>query len=123
MKNNSKKRHSELFLSLNNVEEEVVGEGVYRKILGYDDSILMAHARFEKGSIGYIHAHPHAQVTYVESGVFDFTVGSETRRLETGDSAYMPPGIEHGAVCIEAGVLLDVFSPAREDFLTEKQTT
>jgi quercetin dioxygenase-like cupin family protein len=53
----------------------------------------------------------------VESGVFDFTVGEETRTLKTGDCAYVPPNMEHGAVCKESGVLLDIFSPTREDFL------
>lgn len=122
MSKTSKIRQSQLFVSGEKVETETVGEGVFRKILGYDNSILMAHVRFEEGSIGYTHAHPHAQVAYVESGAFDFTVGEETRRLEAGDCAYMPPGIEHGAVCVEAGVLIDVFSPAREDFLTEDET-
>lgn len=122
MSDTTKTRKSDLFLSGKNVKEEAVGEGIFRKILGYDDSIMMAHVRFEKGSIGYNHTHSHAQVTYVESGAFDFTIGPDTRRLVAGDCAYMPPGIDHGAVCVEAGVLVDVFSPAREDFLTENET-
>lgn len=115
------KLKSDLFLLDKDVEEEVAGEGVTRKILGYDDTIMMVKAIFEEGSIGYVHAHPHAQVTYVESGAFDFTIGSETRRVVAGDSTYIPPGIDHGAVCLEAGVLLDVFSPVREDFLKESE--
>jgi quercetin dioxygenase-like cupin family protein len=107
------------FLLGKKVEKESVGDGITRQILGFDDSIMMARAAFDKGSVGYVHSHHHSQVTYVESGVFDFTIGSETRRLETGDGTYIPPGVEHGAVCLEAGVLLDVFSPIRDDFLTE----
>jgi quercetin dioxygenase-like cupin family protein len=95
-----------------------VDPGVKRQLLGYDDSILMARAIFEADAIGYKHKHPHSQVAYVESGVFDFSVGDETRRLQPGDCAYIPPNVEHGARCIEAGVLLDIFSPAREDFLS-----
>ena len=45
--------------------------------------------------------------------------GSETRRLRAGDCARIPPDVDHGAVCVEAGVLLDVFSPVRKDFLAE----
>jgi quercetin dioxygenase-like cupin family protein len=100
-----------------------VAPGVSRQLLGYDASLLMARAEFEQGAVGYRHAHPHAQVTYVESGVFDFTIGDETGRLEAGDCAYIPSGIEHGAVCVQAGALLDVFAPAREDFLAEHQKT
>ncbi|MFC1702206.1 cupin domain-containing protein, partial [Pseudomonadota bacterium] len=96
-----------------------VGEGIVRQNLGFDDSLLLARVSFENGSIGYTHAHPHSQVAYVESGVFDFSIGSETRRMEAGDCVYIPPNAQHGAVCVEAGVLLDIFSPCREDLLPE----
>ena len=113
------KNQSDLFLFGNKAEAISVAEGITRQILGYDDSILMARVCFEENSVGYSHSHPHSQVAYIESGVFDFTVGSETRRMGVGDCTYIPPDVEHGAVCIEAGVLLDVFSPIREDFLPE----
>jgi len=113
------KYQSKRFLFGNEEKKEVVDEGVIRQNLGYDDSLFMARVTFEKGSEGYVHAHPHSQVTYVESGAFDFRIGSETRRLEAGDCAYIPPNTDHGAVCMEAGALLDVFSPIRDDFLPE----
>lgn len=113
------KYQSERFVSGKDTEKENVGDGVTREIMGYDDSILLARVSFDQGAEGYVHVHPHAQVTYVESGLFDFKVGTETRRVAAGDCVYMPPDIEHGALCIEAGVLIDVFSPIREDFLTE----
>ena len=82
-------------------------------------NLMLARAIFEQGSIGYTHSHPHAQLAYVESGVFEFTITDETTTLKKGDCAYVPPGAEHGAVCLESGVLLDIFSPLREDFLAE----
>ena len=111
---------SSLFLRGSEEEVLTVDPGVNRQLLGYDDTILMARVSFEDNAIGYVHAHPHSQVTYVESGVFDFTIGEETQRLNAGDGTYIPPGESHGAVCIEKGVLLDVFSPIRDDFLPEK---
>ena len=111
------KFESERFTLADQVEKEDVGGGVIRQIMGFNDSLMLARASFEEGSIGYIHAHPHSQLAYVESGVFEFTIGEESRTLKAGDCAYMPPDVEHGAVCIEAGVLLDFFSPLREDFL------
>jgi quercetin dioxygenase-like cupin family protein len=113
------KYSSKLFMKGSEEELVTVGEGVTRQNLGYDDSLFLARVTFEEGSIGYIHAHPHSQVAYVESGAFDFTVGTETRRMEAGDCVYIPPDVDHGAVCVEAGVLLDIFSPIREDFLPE----
>lgn len=111
------KYSSKLFMKGSEEERVDVGEGIVRQNLGFDDSLLLARVTFENGSIGYTHAHPHSQVAYVESGVFDFSVGSETRRMEAGDCVYIPPHAQHGAVCIEAGVLLDFFSPCREDFI------
>ena len=51
------------------------------------------------------------------SGKFEFTVGTEIYIVGPGDSLYKEPNIEHGATCLEAGTLLDVFTPHREDFL------
>jgi quercetin dioxygenase-like cupin family protein len=113
------KFESERFILSNQAEKEDVGGGVIRQIMGFNDSLMLARARFEEGSVGYTHSHPHSQLAYVESGVFEFTIGEETRTLKTGDCAYIPPHEDHGAVCIEAGVLLDIFSPLREDFLEE----
>jgi quercetin dioxygenase-like cupin family protein len=114
-------RQSANFLFANEIELERVAPGISRQIMGYDDSILLARASFETGSVGYVHAHPHSQVTYVESGMFDFTINDETRRLATGDCVYIQPDALHGTVCIEAGSLLDIFSPVREDFLEHRK--
>ena len=118
MKNTS----SERFLSASELPTEVAAPGMTRQLLGYDPSLMVARVTFELGAVGETHDHPHAQVTYVESGRFDVTIGDETRTLGGGDSFYVPPNVSHGAVCTEAGVLLDVFSPAREDFLAPEDT-
>ncbi|MDN6549994.1 MAG: cupin domain-containing protein, partial [Enterobacterales bacterium] len=31
---------------------------------------------------------------------------------------YKKPNVMHGCVCIEAGTLIDVFTPQREDFIS-----
>lgn len=105
------------FLSGVDTPTEVVDEGITRQILGFNNQIMMVKVWFEAGAQGYIHSHFHSQVTYVESGEFDVTVGKETRTLVAGDCFFMEPNAEHGAICKRAGVLIDVFSPLREDFL------
>jgi quercetin dioxygenase-like cupin family protein len=96
---------------------EAAGDGVKRKILGYDSGLMMVHVRFAKGAIGYVHKHPHRQVTFVEQGSFEVQIGQVKTILRKGDSFIVPPDVEHGVVAIENGDLLDVFTPAREDFL------
>ncbi len=98
---------------------EEVAEGLTRQIMGYDGKIMLVKAKFEKGAVGNLHKHYHSQVTYVESGEFEMTIGKEVRIIKAGDSYYIPPHIMHGCVCTSPGVLIDVFSPAREDFLPE----
>lgn len=96
---------------------EQVGEGLKRQIMGYDTEIMLVKVHFEVGAVGILHKHYHSQVTYVESGEFEMTIGDETRTLKAGDSFYILPHVMHGCVCTKEGVLLDVFGPVREDFL------
>ena len=72
---------------------------------------------FQVGAVGELHNHHHSQVTYVESGEFEMTIGDDVRIIKGGDSYYIPTMVMHGCKCIKAGTLIDVFSPAREDFL------
>ena len=96
---------------------ERVGEGVKRKIMTYDASLMMVKVAFETGGIGAAHSHFHTQMSYVESGVFAITIANETQTMRMGDAYYIPPNVWHGAVCEEAGVLVDVFTPMREDLV------
>lgn len=110
-------RRSEAFMFGDRTPRESVGEGLTRQLCGYDDSILMARVEFEVGAVGEIHAHAHSQASYVESGEFDVYIDGVETRLGPGDSFYIEPNLDHGAVCRKAGVLIDVFSPVRDDFL------
>lgn len=98
-------------------EWEELGGGVSRQIFGYDTQIMMVKVKFEKGAVGSPHQHFHAQTTYCASGKFEFTVDGELNTVEHGDGVYIAPNLLHGALCLEEGVLIDVFSPVREDFL------
>jgi quercetin dioxygenase-like cupin family protein len=100
---------------------ETAGEGIKRQFCGHDDHIMVVKVEFEVGAVGYVHSHPHSQVSYVESGEFDVIIDGVEKRLGPGDSFYVHPDLDHGAVCRKAGVLLDVFSPVREDFLNEDE--
>ncbi len=112
-------RHSAAFMFGDRTPREAVGDGLTRQLFGYDDSILMARVEFATGAVGDVHTHDHSQVSYVESGEFDVVIDGVETRLGPGDSFYVRPNLAHGAVCRKAGVLIDVFSPVREDFLAE----
>ncbi|GGZ23573.1 cupin [Echinicola pacifica] len=111
------KRFSEKFILTKKVEWEELGGGVSRKFLGYDNQIMMVQVKFEAGAEGTPHAHFHTQATYVAQGKFEFIIDGVKQIVEGGDGVYIEPNLLHGAKCIEAGILIDVFSPVREDFL------
>lgn len=108
---------SDLFQIESETTWEDLGNGVKRKIYGYDDQIMLVKAKFEAEAVGVLHEHYHVQVTYVESGVFEMTIGDQKRIIRKGDGYYVPPHEIHGCVCIEPGILIDVFAPHREDFI------
>jgi quercetin dioxygenase-like cupin family protein len=126
-KNNNKKiKHMSLHDNITPTKEywidtetpwEKVATGLSRQIMGYDGKIMLVKAKFETGAVGILHKHYHSQVTYVESGEFEMTIGDDVRMIKGGDSFYIPPHVMHGCVCRKPGILIDVFSPAREDFL------
>lgn len=112
------KTRSKTFVKENETKWETIGDGITRQILGYDGHIMMVKIKAEKsGPVGVEHAHYHPQVTYVSSGKFEFTIGNEKKVVTAGDGMYMEPDVRHSCICIEPGIIVDCFSPMREDFL------
>ena len=99
------------------IAPQLVAEGVSRKILTYCDALMCVENFFEAGAKGRLHSHPHTQITYVSEGKFKFTIGGETRVVKKGDAMLKQDGIVHGCECLEKGVLVDFFTPMREDFV------
>lgn len=105
------------FVEAANLTWEDLGGGLKRQILTFDDNLMMVKVAFEAGGVGALHTHPHTQMSYVESGRFTIRIDGVDRELAAGDAYYIPPHEPHGAVCLEAGVLIDVFTPMRADFV------
>jgi len=101
----------------NDVPVEQVAEGLSRQIMGYDTDLMLVRVFFKKGAVGTEHVHPHQQVSYVEKGVFEVNIDGKKEILKTGDAFVVPSDALHGAVCLEDGILIDTFSPMREDFV------
>jgi len=91
--------------------------GVTRQVLSEAPNIMVVSFRFEAEAEGKLHDHPHIQATYVESGRFRFTLAGDAFEGGPGDSFVIPSGARHGCICLEAGRLIDTFTPRRDDFL------
>ncbi|MCI8886969.1 MAG: cupin domain-containing protein [Hungatella sp.] len=94
-----------------------VAEGVIRRVLAYSKDLMCVENTFVEGAVGDLHHHPHTQITYIVSGVFEFEIDGEKRIVKAGDTMLKLDGVVHGCVCLKAGVLLDIFNPMREDFV------
>ncbi len=110
---------SPLFQLLEDIPWINVAPGIQRQVYGYGDKVMLVKVKFEEGAVGAIHQHEHIQVSYVQSGEFEITIGDEKKILYAGDGFYVPSGALHGSVCLKPGILIDVFSPHREDFLVD----
>lgn len=94
-----------------------LGGGTGRRVLAWSDQLMAVEVSFEAGAVGADHTHPHTQCSYVLSGRFRYSVEGESVELAPGDSIVVPSGLTHGTTCLEKGVLLDIFTPCRQDFL------
>ena len=112
---------SDAFVLASTVRWEATNDaGVRRQILGYGPDLMMVRVQFEPGAVGALHHHPHRQVSYVESGEFEVTIDDERAVLGPGDCFFVTADRVHGVVARGAGTLIDVFTPARDDFLVPR---
>jgi unsaturated pyranuronate lyase len=96
---------------------EHIAEGIERQMI-WGDRVMVCRLRFAPHTVTAIHSHPHEQITLVERGRVDFFVEGQRRTASAGDVLVFPSNIQHGATMLdEEVVLVDIFSPLREDFL------
>src|SRR5215831_9176134 len=96
---------------------EHVAAGVVRQLLT-GDRIMVCRLTFVPGVVTAVHSHPHEQIVLVERGRVRFTVDGRDYFASAGDIIHFRSGCQHGATILdEETVLIDIFSPIREDFL------
>ncbi|MGB3815406.1 MAG: cupin domain-containing protein [Shinella sp.] len=91
--------------------------GSRRAVLSERPELMLVAFSFDEGAVGALHSHPHTQVSYVAEGTFDVTVDGTTMRLGPGSSFIVAPNLLHGVVSLTKGLLIDTFTPRRDDFL------
>lgn len=96
---------------------EQIAEGIERQML-WGAHTMVCRLRIAPRTVTAVHSHPHEQITLVERGRVLFIVDGQPRETAAGDVLLFPPHCEHGATMLgEEVVLIDIFSPVREDFL------
>ena len=100
---------------------EQIAEGIERQMI-VGEKLMICRLRFAPFTVTAEHDHPHEQMTIVERGRVRFFIEGEERIAAPGDVLHFPPMCWHGATMLdEEVVLIDIFSPIREDFLKSKQ--
>lgn len=93
-------------------------EGVRFKTLVYGEKTLMAEFHLDAGATVPMHTHPHEQTGYLVSGRMKFLLDTgETLEVESGASWCIAGNVEHGAEVLQDSLVIEVFSPVREEYL------
>ena len=99
------------------IPAERVAEGIERQMV-YGDKLMICRLRIAPRVVTPAHTHPHEQITMVEKGRVKYVVAGVEQIVSTGDMLHFPPHVEHGATMLDEEVILvDIFTPVREDFL------
>jgi quercetin dioxygenase-like cupin family protein len=85
-------------------------------------NVMIARVMLAKDAVIPKHSHVHEQIAYVMHGALRFQLGedgAEETTVAAGGVIVLPSNVPHAAVVLEESVVLDVFSPPREDWLNK----
>lgn len=83
----------------------------------YGENLMLSYLEMDEGAVVPLHHHPHEQGGMLLDGRLELTMGDEVRVVEAGAMFIIPPNTPHKAVAVDGpAVVLDVFSPVREDY-------
>lgn len=92
-------------------------KGVSLDSLAVGEKSMVCKMNYVVGNFATEHKHPHEQSGYVISGKYLMTLDGQEYELNPGDSYAVPGNTAHSFKVIEAGEVIDVFTPIREDYL------
>ena len=102
------------------IPAERIADGIQRQMV-VGEKLMICRLTIQPRVITAVHSHVHEQVTMVERGRVLYIIDGVEKVFSTGDVIHFPPNLPHGATMLdEEVVLVDIFTPRREDFLTPK---
>ena len=110
---------SALVTDWSKIPTEETAPGIKRQMI-VGENLMICRFTFDPFVVTDVHSHPHEQMTLVTKGRVKFTISGEIHIISAGDVLHFPPNNRHGATMLdEEVVLIDIFAPIREDFLTK----
>jgi len=113
------KTYPDLIVTLSGQAKESHPEsGLTRRVLAYNDKLFLAEHHMVKSWVGTMHSHPHDQLVYIVRGHLKVHCLGKTFELRAGDTFVVRGGVQHGASAMEDSLVIDVFTPCREDYIS-----
>jgi quercetin dioxygenase-like cupin family protein len=103
-------------VSNDSVSQVEMFPGVFRRTMTDGEKMMLCEVRLAKDAVVPMHTHPHEQTGYLASGRMVFEIGGEKRELASGDAWMIPGNVPHEVVALEDCVLVDIFSPPRDEY-------
>ena len=103
-------------IRVSDVEPVEMVPGVWRRTLSWGERLMVVHVILEEGAVVPAHRHPHEQITYIVEGELSMEVEGRTYVLRAGDSLLFLADVEHGATALQRTLVVDTFSPPREEY-------
>jgi quercetin dioxygenase-like cupin family protein len=95
--------------------------GIRQKTLVFGERTLMTEFLLAKNSSLPNHTHPYEQTGYLVKGHIVLRIAETERDTTPGDSWCIPMNVPHGARILEDSIAIEIFSPAREDYLPKEK--
>lgn len=105
-----------LFRKKDDARFRPVVPGIKMRPLGSGEQTNMVEMHLDKGFVHEIHEHPYEQTGYLISGKLRVTIEDVQYLAEPGDGWSIPGGVRHGTEILEDTVVVEVFSPVREEY-------
>ncbi|WP_190809654.1 cupin domain-containing protein [Flagellimonas sp. S3867] len=102
-------------MNLKNIPSKEIMPGYHGKMV-HSDTMTWAFWDVEKDAEVPEHHHVHEQIMHVLEGSFEFTLGGNTKVYVPGDVVIIPSNVPHSGKALTECKLMDVFSPAREEY-------
>ncbi len=107
------------FVTPQDMEQVEMLAGIHRRTMATTDEVMLCEFFLQRDAVVPLHQHMNDQVGYVVYGKVEMTIGDTMRTCLPGDTYAVPGGVFHSARALVDSLVIDAFSPPRNDYRTE----
>jgi quercetin dioxygenase-like cupin family protein len=107
--------------SWSNIPAEQINPSISRQFIT-GDRVTVARFELKRGGIVPMHAHENEQVSFVLDGALKFKIDGREIIVRGGEVLQIPGTLPHEVEVLEDTLVVDVFSPVRQDWIDKTDT-